>query len=112
MQIVAALVKVFVSRVQTIWWHHHVPWYLIEGQRTKDKGQGWYTKLKNNPFFCTLYSVFCTSVHWKSLKERLFIIPHIDQMVATSHFVAEKIQMYCGREATVIHPIIQMNNEE
>ncbi|MCB9807158.1 hypothetical protein H6768_04720 [Candidatus Peribacteria bacterium] len=28
MQIVAALVKIFVPRIQTIWWHHHVPWYI------------------------------------------------------------------------------------
>lgn len=30
MQIVAALVKVFVPRIATIWWHHHIPWYLRE----------------------------------------------------------------------------------
>ena len=28
MQIVAALTKLFVPRIATIWWHHHIPWYL------------------------------------------------------------------------------------
>ena len=59
-----------------------------------------------------IFQKFFSFLSFKGLFERWFVIPHIDQMVATSHFVAEKIQMYCGREATVIHPIIQMNNEE
>ncbi len=29
-------------------------------------------------------------------------------MIATSHFIAEKVQNYCGRESKVIHPIIEM----
>jgi glycosyltransferase involved in cell wall biosynthesis len=83
MQIVAALAKFFSwKKVQTIWWHHHVPWYLAPK-----------TKIKS--FF-----------------ERNFIIPYIDQMVATSHFVAEKLREYCGRDSVVIHPVIQMKNEE
>ena len=32
-------------------------------------------------------------------------------MIATSHFVAEKIREYCGREAIVVHPVIHMKNE-
>lgn len=59
MQIVAALVKVFVPRIATIWWHHHIPWYLTERQDTKDKGQSEF--FKKIPLFCTLYSVLCTS---------------------------------------------------
>lgn len=78
MQIVAALAKVFSrNKVQTIWWHHHVPWYISPGNKIKS-------------FF-----------------ERYCIIPHIDQIIATSHFVAEKIREYCGREAIVVHPVIQ-----
>lgn len=81
MQIVAALAKVFSGKkVRTLWWHHHTPWYLLPK-----------TKIK-------------------SFIERHMIIPHIDEMIATSHFVAEKIQEYCGRESVVVHPVIQMNN--
>lgn len=29
-------------------------------------------------------------------------------MIATSHFIAEKVQNYCGRTSKVIHPIIEM----
>lgn len=77
MQIVAALAKIFSrKKVKTVWWHHHVPWYLSPKNKIK------------------------------SFLERYFIIPFIDQMVATSHFVAEKVSEYCGRESAVIHPII------
>ena len=77
MQIVAALAKVFSRRkVQTVWWHHHVPWYLSP-----------QTKIK-------------------SFIERYLIVPLIDQMVATSHFVAQKVREYCGRDSVVIHPIL------
>lgn len=27
-------------------------------------------------------------------------------MIATSYYIAEKMQQYCGREATVIHPVL------
>lgn len=30
MQIVAAITKLFVPRIATLWWHHHIPWYFIE----------------------------------------------------------------------------------
>lgn len=113
MQIVAALTKLFVPRIATIWWHHHIPWYLIEGQRTRYKGQSEErADAKKNPLFCTLYSVLCTSQYWKGLFERLFIVPNIDQMISTSHFIGGKVENYCGRESKVIHPIIQMKNEE
>lgn len=78
MQIVAALAKVFwQKKAQTVWWHHHVPWYLSPKNKIK------------------------------SFLERHVIIPYIDQMVATSHFVAEKVREYCGRESVVVHPVIQ-----
>lgn len=53
-----------------------------------------------------------SSLFWKGLLERFLIVPNIDQMIATSYFIAEKVQNYCGRESKVIHPIIQMKNEE
>jgi glycosyltransferase involved in cell wall biosynthesis len=82
MQIVAALAKVFSrNKAQTIWWHHHVPWYISPGNKIKS-------------FF-----------------ERHCIIPRIDQMVATSHFVGEKIREYCGTESVVIHPVIQIQSQ-
>ncbi len=46
------------------------------------------------------------SIRAKSMVEKYCIIPKIDQMVATSHFVAEKVREYCGRESMVIHPIL------
>lgn len=91
MQIVAALTKFFVSRVQTIWWHHHVPWY------SSDKN---------------IFTSLLTTKFWKGFLERMFVIPRIDQMLATSYFLAEKIQLYCGRESTVIHPIIEEIQKE
>ena len=51
-------------------------------------------------------------MYLKGLFERFFIIPFIDEMIVTSHFVADCVQKYCGREAMVIHPVIQMKNEE
>lgn len=42
----------------------------------------------------------------KSFLERTLIIPRIDHMIATSHFVAERIDLYCSRTATVIHPVL------
>ncbi len=24
---VAALIKLFIPRIRTCWWHHHIPWY-------------------------------------------------------------------------------------
>lgn len=42
----------------------------------------------------------------KRFMEKTFIIPRIDEMTATSYFIAEKIDQYCEREATVIHPIL------
>lgn len=91
MQIVAALTKFFVSRVQTIWWHHHIPWY------STDK---------------SMSISLLTTKFWKGMIERMIVIPRIDQMIATSYFVAEKIQMYCGREAMVIHPVIEEMQKE
>lgn len=32
-------------------------------------------------------------------------------MIATSHFVAEKIQEYCGRGAVLVHPVIQIQSQ-
>ena len=89
MQIVAALTKTFVPRIATLWWHHHIPWYI---QESKD----FLHQLIHMNF-------------WKGLFERIFIIPQIDQMIATSYFIAEKVQEYCGRESKVIHPIIEEN---
>jgi len=87
MQIVAALAKLFSqNNVRTLWWHHHVPWYLPKEANNGD------TSL---------------SIRAKSVIERYCIVPCIDQMIATSHFVAEKIQEYCGRESVVVHPVIQ-----
>ncbi len=85
MQIVAAITKLFVPRIATLWWHHHIPWYFIE----------WNKKI-TSPLF------------WKGLFERLFVVPRMDQMIATSHFIAEKVQNYCGRTSKVIHPIIEI----
>ncbi len=85
MQIVAAITKLFVPRIATLWWHHHIPWYFIE-----------WSKKVTSPLF------------WKGLFEKIFVVPYIDQMIATSHFIAEKVQNYCGRESKVIHPIIEM----
>jgi glycosyltransferase involved in cell wall biosynthesis len=45
-------------------------------------------------------------IRLKSFFERFFIIPLIDDMITTSHFVAGCLHEYCGREATVIHPIL------
>lgn len=53
-----------------------------------------------------------SSLFWKGLLERFLIVPNIDQMITTSYFIAGKVQNYCGRESKVIHPIIQMKNEE
>jgi len=33
-------------------------------------------------------------------------------MLATSYFIAEKVQNYCGKESKVIHPIIEMREYE
>ncbi len=97
MQIVAATTKLFVSRVETIWWHHHIPWYLSESK-------GFISTFSSKNM-----GAFMTANFWKGLAEKLFIIPRIDLMVATSYFVAEKIQAYCQREANVIHPILNQN---
>ncbi len=91
MQIVAALTKFFVSRVQTIWWHHHVPWY------SSDKN---------------MFRSLLTVKFWKGFFERMFVIPRIDQIIATSYFVGDKIQDYCHREAMVIHPVIEEMQKE
>jgi len=50
-------------------------------------------------------------MYLKGLFERFFIIPFIDEMIVTSLFVADCVQKYCGREATVIHPVIQEHTE-
>lgn len=42
----------------------------------------------------------------KSFFERYLIIPFIDSMIATSHFVSEQLKSYSGRDATVIHPVL------
>lgn len=110
MQIVAALAKVFSrNKVQTIWWHHHVPWYfqpLVENTKEKLKNK---KEERRNFFKKTISFLFSLNEKFlwtKSFFERYCIIPHIDQMIATSHFVAEKIREYCGREAVVVHPVI------
>jgi glycosyltransferase involved in cell wall biosynthesis len=87
MQIVAAIAKVFSRRIHTIWWHHHIPWYFTDRLHGKK---------------------ISISLFWKGLFEKMFVVPCIDQMISTSHFIAEKVQNYCGRESKVIHPIIEM----
>ena len=47
---------------------------------------------------------------WKGIIEIYCIIPFVDQIVATSHCVAEKIKLYCGREAQIIYPILYEEN--
>ncbi len=42
----------------------------------------------------------------KSFFERYLIVPFIDTMIATSHFVGERLKSYSGRDATVIHPVL------
>lgn len=81
MQIVGALAKVFNGKIHTIWWHHHVPWYIY-----------------NNRI--------------KSFFERYVIMPFIDTMIVTSHFVAEQVKIYSGRDATVIHPVLSVIPEK
>lgn len=79
MQIVAALTKLFVPRIRTLWWHHHAPWY--------------YGSLK-------------PAILAKAIFEKFFILPFIDDMVATSYYVADIIRAYCGRASHVIHPVL------
>ena len=42
----------------------------------------------------------------KAIVEKFFVIPFIDEMVATSHYVSDIIQAYCGRKSQVIHPVL------
>ena len=42
----------------------------------------------------------------KSFFERYIVIPFIDTMIVTSHFVGEELKTYSGRDATVIHPVL------
>ncbi len=79
MQIVAALAKLFVPRIRTIWWHHHAPWY---------------------------YGSFRPIILAKAFFEKFFVLPFIDDMVATSHYVSDIIQAYCKRKSQVIHPVL------
>lgn len=79
MHTVAALTKLFVPRIRTIWWHHHAPWY---------------------------YGSFRPFIFAKAIVEKFFVIPFIDEMVATSHYVSDIIQAYCGRKSQVIHPVL------
>ncbi len=76
------------SSLTTVWWHHHVPWYLPK-------------KMKNGGLFIAIKRFF----------EKNFVIPRIDQMVATSHYVSERLLEYCGRDAIVIHPVIQIQSQ-
>ena len=84
MQIVAALTKLFVPRIRTIWWHHHAPWY---------------------------YDSFKPVILAKAIFEKFFVMPFIDDMVATSYYVADIIQAYCGRSSQVIHPVLESISE-
>jgi very-short-patch-repair endonuclease len=99
------------STLWTVWWHHHVPWYFSpKAKNTNEKctmkNVQWRNHFKNPQLFIIHYSLYITK--WiKSFVERNFVIPFIDQMVVTSHFVAEKVREYCGREAVVVHPVIQ-----
>jgi hypothetical protein len=74
MQIVAALTKLLVPRIATLWWHHHIPWYFTD---------------------ISLSKAIMTPLFWKGLFERWCIVPRIDQMIVTSHFIAEKVENYC-----------------
>ena len=129
MQIVAALAKVFslrfkrrnkkeelfiihysLSSLTTIWWHHHVPWYfqpLVENtkEEIKNKKEERRNFFKSPQLFIIHYSLFITKF-LKGFFEKNFVVPHIDQMIATSHFVAQKIREYCGRDSVVVHPVI------
>ncbi len=42
----------------------------------------------------------------KSFFERYLIMPFIDTMIVTSHFVGDQLNTYSGRDATVIHPVL------
>lgn len=79
MQIVAALTKLFVPRIRTVWWHHHAPWY---------------------------YRSYSPVIIAKAIFEKFFVMPFIDEMVATSYYVADIIKAYCGRASQVIHPVL------
>lgn len=75
------------STLWTVWWHHHTPWYITT----------WWLQKR-----------FQEAIFWKGILERFFIVPNIDTMIATSHFVAEKIQEYCKSGAVVIHPVVEL----
>lgn len=107
MQIVAAITKLFVPRIATLWWHHHIPWYM--SPEPIDKKEEIKNNKEESTFF--LFSLF-SFLSFKGLFERLFVVPRMDQMIATSHFIAEKVQNYCGRTSKVIHPIIEMREYE
>ena len=79
MQIVAALTKLFVPRIRTVWWHHHAPWY--------------YDRIE-------------LPIMLKAFFEKFFVIPFVDDMVATSYYVADIIEAYCHRTPQVIHPVL------
>jgi len=67
------------STLWTIWWHHHTPWY---------------------------YGSFKPIIFAKALFEKIFVIPFSDEMVSTSHYVADTLKAYCGRKSRVIHPVL------
>lgn len=77
--IVAACAKFLNTRIRTLWWHHHIPWYM-SGDTLSLRLRRW----------CELHC----------------ILPRIDICVATSHFLAKKIYEYSGRTSTVIHPVV------
>ncbi len=79
MHIVAACAKFLNTRIRTLWWHHHIPWYM-SGDTLSLRLRRW----------CELHC----------------ILPRIDICVATSHFLAKKIYEYSGRTSTVIHPVV------
>ncbi len=39
-------------------------------------------------------------------------MPHIKYMIVTSYYTAFCLEKYCGRKATVIHPVIIQNDEQ
>ena len=118
MQIVGALAKVFSvfsryhQRLAVIWWHHHVPWYYqpkkIQKTKYRIQNGGIATGKHTNIALALLEGVFhlFSAKTWKSYFERYWIIPHIKYMVATSYYTAYCLEQYCGRKATVIHPVI------